>query len=446
MAYGSVNRRKPIERASKISHTEIINNPDVVQFLQNCRMPAASDPEEIAALTNSITRNDGGTIKHIVALDGGYTETVVKVEFPSASITFFNFGPLLLKLDDLKTVDNQEFINPRDLAKLKQIHRHSLVFPTKNICRSDSTSLIVSIRRTLLEFFIKPDVDNESLMNSLRWLLFQEWQSSPKEWILSTCPYDPTCSGGITFKQATGYEILCPGCGQPVWLTDTFRLHEAIDEEQGAGGVLGYLIVMLEQMLLVQWIRAIYRVKPSMLSEVLFVKDGPLAFFGQTANFHKPMRALMAHLLKPNTKSASLRLVGVEKSGPFVEHAAAIQQSMPSGSILIPSNEYIYRHIIPGASTLQEYGRTTYYGWKVFFRDWDGAMYVLTLPSAEYNSAPTIHDFVGLEDMLSTIGSLKCHMYENALIPVALVNKLVSLSDFPSSQILRTFARQTLSS
>ena len=31
-------------------------------------------------------------------------------------------------------------------------------------------------------------------------------------------------------------------------------------------------------------------------------------------------------------------------------------------------------------------------------------------------------------------------MYDNALIPIALANKLVSLSDFPSSRILETFA------
>jgi hypothetical protein len=36
-------------------------------------------------------------------------------------------------------------------------------------------------------------------------------------------------------------------------------------------------------------------------------------------------------------------------------------------------------------------------------------------------------------------------MYDNALIPVALANKLVSLSEFPSSRILETFAKETIS-
>jgi hypothetical protein len=39
MAYTSVRGRKPMERASKIAHTEIINNPDVQAYLEGCSIP-----------------------------------------------------------------------------------------------------------------------------------------------------------------------------------------------------------------------------------------------------------------------------------------------------------------------------------------------------------------------------------------------------------------------
>jgi hypothetical protein len=35
-------------------------------------------------------------------------------------------------------------------------------------------------------------------------------------------------------------------------------------------------------------------------------------------------------------------------------------------------------------------------------------------------------------------------MYGNALVPIALANKLVSLSDFPSQRILTAFARREI--
>ena len=445
MAYSSRNGRKPMERASKISHSEIINNPVVASFLINCKLPEPAEKHDLTPFTFPVNRTDGGGIAAVVALDGGYTETFVKEGFPSASVTFYNFGPLMFQLEDLRKIDADDFIDPRDFAKLKQLQRHSLVLPTKNVCLGGCDSLVISIRQTLRDFFEKKDADGQRLVDAVRWLVCHEWSGRPQPWVLARCPHYPDCNGvDIIFNSGGPDEVPCPLCGRPVWLTDTFRLHEAVDEEHGAGGILGYLIVLLEQMLLVQWIRAIHEIKPSLMGEVLFVKDGPLAFFGQTANLHKPMRALMRYLLEPNEVGASIRLVGVEKSGAFVEHAAAIQGLLEKGTLLMPSNSYIYKYIVPGTATTLEYGRSTYYGSKVIFKDWDGAVYVLTLPTAEYKPAPMATDFVDLANVLSTVGSLKCHMYENALIPVALVNKLVSLSDFPSSQLLGAFAKQAI--
>ena len=45
----------------------------------------------------------------------------------------------------------------------------------------------------------------------------------------------------------------------------------------------GYLMTALEQIVLVHLIKAIYAMKSALQCEVLFVKDGPLAFFGVTA-------------------------------------------------------------------------------------------------------------------------------------------------------------------
>jgi hypothetical protein len=37
-------------------------------------------------------------------------------------------------------------------------------------------------------------------------------------------------------------------------------------------------------------------------------------------------------------------------------------------------------------------------------------------------------------------------MYDNALLPIALANRLVSLADIPSAEILKKFAQQALRS
>ncbi len=61
-----------------------------------------------------------------------------------------------------------------------------------------------------------------------------------------------------------------------------------------------------------------------------------------------------------------------------------------------------------------------------------------------YMAAPSPKDIPHLEEILSLIVELRCKMYDNALVPVALANKLVSLSDFPSQRVLGTFARATV--
>ena len=97
-----------------------------------------------------------------------------------------------------------------------------------------------------------------------------------------------------------------------------------MDEDQGAAGILGYITRLIEQLILVHFIKSILQLQPSLLNEFLFIVDGPLSFSGQTANMHKPMRALANYL----QSKRNLFLVGIEKSGAFVDHAQQICLAM----------------------------------------------------------------------------------------------------------------------
>src|SRR4051812_6083875 len=102
MAYTSVRGRKPFERASRISHAEIIANSHVQRFLSECSVPRPPESSVITNVLTNISQSDTSRIQAVIAIDGGYRETPVREEFPSASFTFFTFGPLLFKLEDLR--------------------------------------------------------------------------------------------------------------------------------------------------------------------------------------------------------------------------------------------------------------------------------------------------------------------------------------------------------
>lgn len=178
-----------------------------------------------------------------------------------------------------------------------------------------------------------------------------------------------------------------------------------------------------------------------MLNEFLFIKDGPLAFFGQTANMHRPMRMLVKYLFANH----NLYLAGLEKSGAFVEHADEIRKILPDATVLLLDNDYIYKYILPATVDPNNiFGQTTYYSNKLIFKASNGGMYVVTLPSTDKKASPSKADFCNIQEILTNVDKLKCDMYDNALLPVALANKLISLAQFPSSRILKRFAVVTI--
>ena len=443
MSYGNDYSNKPFERASKTSHTNIINDTTVQSFLSKCKIPPYHeeiDDKDIELLMlEEPTKNP---IKNIITIDGGYTNVFVKEDFPSSTIAFFQFGALFFKHQDLLDLKEKPFIDPEDFSKLQNIQRIKLVVPTKGIALDGEVDFVSSVRRTIYEFFISQPERN-GFMDALKWLIFEEYSSSDnsKIWHLATCPH---CSVGVDIQRKNvqnDYTITCPHCGDKIYLTDILRLHEVIDNELGAGGILGYLTTAVEQIIIVYLIKQMLNIRPGLLSQTLFVKDGPLAFFGQTANLHKPMRKLMTFL----NQNHSIYLVGLEKSGSFVEHAVQVSKKMLPKQLLLLGNSYIYKYIIPGNGRDSEpYAISSYYGHKVIFKSEHNNVYVATIPNVQAMVEPQISDYININEILYNITALKCDLYYNSLVPVVMANKLVSLADHPSSDLLKTFAQEKI--
>jgi len=433
-----------MENASKSSHSNIIKDLSVIDFLKKCTLPKISSEVKIREQDKTVlSRDNKNPIRYILAVDGGYSEVPVKKEFPSSLICFFQFGALFFKLSDLEQIAVKPFIDPEDIAKLKEIQRLELVLPTKNIYLTNENSLVDSVRKTVFDFFLNNPSDDK-FIDTLRWLIFEEYLSpSLSQYQLANCPFCGATEIIIKKSDLKGYAANCNKCNEKILLTDVFRLHEAVDNEIGAGGILGYLTNLLEQFLIIHLIRIILEVQSALLNEILFIKDGPLAFFGQTANMHKPMRKLINFLLAKH----NIYLAGLEKSGAFVEHADEIAHRLTPGQILLLNNDYIYKYIIPGkADSSQPYARSSYYGTKLIYKSLDERIYVITLPTRDEKVVlnPQKTDFTNIDIILANIEKLRCDMYDSALIPVALANRLVSLSNHPSSIILEKFAKKII--
>jgi hypothetical protein len=442
MGYSARYGKRPFEYASKSAHGHVIKDSTVQAFLNNCELPKAAQsvsiPSNLCLPVNNLGQNP---IKHIIAVDGGFNEVAVRSEFPSATICFYQFGALIFDLADLEHLAAEPFIDPDDIQKLKKIQRIKLTLPVRNVTVKPEKTLTASIRKTLYRFFVD-ELDEGCLIETLKWIIFEDFDSRLEAWTLASCPVCAEPKVDLKKKSMSKeFTFKCPSCSSDIFLTDVLRLHEVIDDELGAGGILAYVVTAVEQIIVAHLIRTILATKPSLLEEILFIKDGPLGFFGQTANLHKPFRALMNFLFTQH----NCYLAGLEKSGAFVEHAHEISQILKPGMVLLLNDDYIYRYIIPGkVDASSPYGVTTYYGNKVIFKSATEHVHVATLPTKNPFSDPKESDFPNLHTILHNVAKLKCDMYDDSLVPVALVNKLVSLANHPSSRILQKFAKQTV--
>lgn len=68
----------------------------------------------------------------------------------------------------------------------------------------------------------------------------------------------------------------------------------------------------------------------------------------------------------------------------------------------------------------------------------------MTIPIKNYTGNPVRSDFANIDRILGVLGKMRCNMYENSIVPLALINKLVSISEFPSSNILEKFIKNNI--
>lgn len=449
---GTTSRsHKPNEWAAKVNHTHLINDPFIQDFVKACKFPKGSSEidESDMGQFQDLEKNIANPIKHIIAVDGGYTAVEVKKSFPSAQIAFFQFGAVLLNVEDLEGLSEKPFILPEDMNKLHNLQRFKLAIPIKNVISNNQPTLKNSIRKALYDFFMKTR-DSSSFMETLAWFIFEEYKSTPiNSYSLASNPNLNEGAGKVDLRrsQMSADYTFDTQEGQ-IYLTDVFRLHEVIDEEHGAGGILGYITRLIEQLIIVHYIKFIYKHQQGLLNEFLFIADGPLSFSGQTANMHAPMRELCDFL----QTNRNLFLVGLEKSGPFVEHAQEIclpkdgAMVLKEGKYILLSNKYIYKYIVPGDPDRMHYGSSSYYGGKVIFHSSDGQVLVMSVPVPDKDviKSPRKENYRNLETIMINVQKLKCDMYDDAIVPVALANKLVSLANHPSKILLEKFASMSM--
>jgi hypothetical protein len=150
-----------------------------------------------------------------------------------------------------------------------------------------------------------------------------------------------------------------------------------------------------------------------------------------------------------------LLLIGVEKTGAFVQHFEHLDKkesgefgAFPKQSVGLLSDSYIKQNIIFSESE-NLYGSATYFGRKILYKTKSGSRIVATIPflsedhkdtrTAEPSQYPRLADAIGLLDQIVS------SRFPNAVVPLVSANAEAAIPLRLGKKVLEKLAKELMS-
>ena len=439
--------RLPAEKASKLSHLDVLNSELVNELLKNFESSAVGDFKiDLDWKNYEISEK----LEVIFAVDGSLQEIKGSTP-PYKELSFVKTALLRLKLSDLDKIDKRD-PHPLELKQLMSNSAlyHATVFPLKFV-HLDNMSVSESVRNVIFESLQDKSLDGGPFQ-TLKWIAYKKWDPSKKEASPKfQCPYMNKDDTSDPHKEDISLPfdadlMKCPYCKNTVYVSDMLGFHLEMDEDSVQGSVASAYMIVHEVLLLFTGIRMLWdSQKRSFLSRCLFLKDGPLSLRSQYSKIVPNIRAFFEFSKK---EGVTVHMVGQEKTGYFVEHFMEIDRSrkikkldpIPRDSYYLLSNDYIKHEIQRRPSDKNPYGLRTNYGNKVFVKLKESHYAVLSIPIGDYMDSTSVNELIGAEKIFSTLRELLSYSHENAVVPIQLANGVASLSTYPSAKVLQLFS------
>ena len=284
------------ELADKTSHIDIVQNPDVSEFLSKCHKIDYQEEclQSIGDFFSTPIDNHFHKPENVISIDGSYYEASVRKNFPSKKVGFIKVGAVLLKHASLTAIQGaSNFVDPFEVANFKKNNdAYTFVLPSTNIIYDDCEDVQASFRKALDERFDElrdvADNPNSSLRNTLFKMASYLDGCNDSQIRLSKCP----CCGdeNNVVINIDDMEPKCPHCGKRLFFTDILRVWEIVEDNVSNQGALSRTMNVIERLLAIHYIRTIVENQrdsfTTTLENLCFFIDGPLAIFGEPAKFH----------------------------------------------------------------------------------------------------------------------------------------------------------------
>lgn len=452
----------PSERASRLGHVPVVNSQAVQDAFARWEVAQATPADEnrVTSLCRPVEELDNAgisdAIRFAITVDGSDTEVEATREHPTIKVGYVRVAASFIDFEKLHQAGAGDFVDPHLLRESHQHAAFDRALPGSGLVIPGSTG-VDTWRQELDRFLHETKFDQASEQTLADMLL--ALHGSPSA-LATTAPLRrcPVCKAGDA--QLSGGKIdvpkggtKCPECGQAVFLGDVLRTEEEYMPEGSNRSSLTRLMLAAERLTSLGYMQLLFEDPHSydILGKTIFITDGPLGLHGTVAPLKRRFQDYLAEFAKQcaaNNRPAAPLVVGVEKSGTFVEHAQLISHLIEPGHVMLLTTEYINR--ITGRPASNPYGSDEFYGRRFIYRTKNGGILVFTVPPKPgvtpygdpdgelWSSYPTLRPVCEVLDHVQT------RLYENAVIPVALAHSAASLPLGVGQSVLRALVQQSL--
>lgn len=441
MPYGQ-GTRLPGEAASKLGHLAVIESPWVKSLVEDFESAPAVDGDPSNTVWQTFDPKDVVPLRGVWAVDGSFVP-VRSEQKPPREVAFVKTALLMLDKAKLDAID-KDLPHPlllRDALKDTGV-QHATVFPLKNIRTSMGSNY--DAVRNIVRDSMRVD-QGGAYHDTMKWLAYRKWE--PDSTARSPAFQCPHClkeiESGLDHDAETG---LCPYCGGEVFLSDLWGFHMEMGEDSAPESLASSYMLVMEHLMLFTAVRLMWHHSDrSLVTDTLFIKDGPLTLRSQYSKMVPNIRDFLQYA---KVTDRPVHVIGQEKSGTFFDHLASIVRFAAPHNRGEPltyaplMHSYVHREVYRSPDVSNPYGLKTNWGEKMYVKVDPGTFMVLNVPTGNYKADsdwPTAVDLIGLSRILATLPSLVSHKFEGALYPVELANGIASMSSYPSATILQRF-------